>query len=312
MQTLSTKTLAVLSPMDKYIFDTLGFVVIKNVLSQEELSRVNQAVDVRQNVDFHERIGPIRNSSRGSSGRRDCGNFLQWPSADGGDLLRSLLNHKKLHPILNELCGEGHRLDHKPVMFIQDNGAEGFDLHGGAITSTGQYNFPISYHCHGNQIVCNLINVAVQLTDSLKDAGGFVVVPGSHKSNFPSPKTTEELQWLADTYGYQPECQAGDAVLFSEAVLHGAAVRKAPHQRRVVLLRFAPATCGYARAYANDGFSDFLHLLTPGERAVTSQPPFHLDQDRQTPNDNSGIHVPHPRRTDKKEFDRLVFGNDYY
>jgi hypothetical protein len=264
--------------------------------------------------DFHERIGTLRNSNRGSSGRKDCGNFLSWPGSDAGDIFRSLVNHVKLHPILNELCGEGHRLDHKPVMFIQGNGAEGFDLHGGAITASGDYNFPISYHCHGGKIVCNLINVAVQLTDSPKGAGGFVVIPGSHKSNFPPPKTAEELQSLQDTYGYQPECKAGDAVLFTEAVLHGAAVRKAGDERRVVLMRFSPPTCAYARAYTNNGFEDFLHLMTPAQRAVVGQAPFHLDQDRQTPEcaGSESTHVPHPRRKEKKEFDRVVFGNDYY
>jgi hypothetical protein len=292
----------------------MGFVVIKNVLSLSELKRLNQAVDARQHDDFFERVGTVRNSKRGTSGRKDCGNFLSWPDSDAGDIFRSFLNHNKLHPILNELCGEGHRLDHKPVMFIQDNGAEGFDLHGGTITCDGDYNFPISYHCHGGRIVCNLINVAIQLTDSPKNAGGFVVIPGSHKSNFPVPKTTEELQWLQDTYGYQPECKAGDAVLFTEAVLHGAAIRNSETQRRVVLMRFSPPTCAYARAYSNGGFEEFMHLLTPGQRAVAGQEPFHLDQDRETPEGPGSItcHVPHPRKKEKKDFDRLVFGNDYY
>jgi hypothetical protein len=58
-----------------------------------------------------------------------------------------------------------------------------------------------------NQIVCNLINVAVQFSDSPKGSGGFVVIPGSHKSNFPSLPSPEAFQELADTFGIQPECE---------------------------------------------------------------------------------------------------------
>lgn len=308
-----TKTQQVLSPVERYLFDTLGFVVIKGVFNKEELSIINAGIERHAETDFHERTGTVRNSTQGKSGRRDCGNFLSWSDEDGGSILRSLLAHRRLHPILDELCGEGHRLDHKPVMFIQDQGAEGFDLHGGAVTCTGAYNFPISYHCNAGQIVCNLINVAVQLTDSPKGAGGFVVVPGSHKSNFPYPKTPELLQYIADHYGYQPDCEAGDAVLFTEAVLHGAAVRTSPNQRRVVLMRFSPATCAYARGYANGGFADFMEKLTPAQKAVAGQLPFHLDQDREAPlGGGDQVCVLHPRRQDKKSFDRIVFGNDYY
>ena len=297
-----------LSDQEKYLFDTLGFAVIPAVLSPAEVQHVNQGIDRHLTHDFHERTDSLRNSDRGSSGRRDCGSFLSWPDSDGGDVLRSLLNHPRLAPLLNDLCGVGHRLDHKPVLFTQPKGAEGFDLHGGAIMANGKYNFPISYHCHGGQIVCNLINIAVQFSDSPSGSGGFVVIPGSHKSNFPAPKTVPELQALADTYGYQPVCTAGDVVIFTETVLHGAAVRKADNDRRVALMRFAPATCAYARGYLQP--HNFLPFLSEAQKAVAAAP-YHLDQDRQVAKGDSA-EVPYPRRADKKHFDQAVFGHDYY
>ena len=294
---------------EKYIFDTFGFVVLKSVLTAEEIETINSGIDRHAN-DFHERTNSVRNSSIGSSGRRDCGNFMAWPAVDGGDMFRSILCHPKLDGVITQLCGVGYRLDHKPVLFSQPNGAEGFDLHGGAITADGRFNFPISYHCHGGEIVCNLINVAVQLTSSPAGAGGFVVIPGSHKSNFPSPKSKEQLQTLADTYGYQPACDAGDVVIFAEAVLHGAAVRKADQERRVALIRFAPATCAYARGYLND-HAEFANTLSDSQKAVIAQP-YHVDQNRPVADPSGSISVPHARRSDKKAFDRLVFKNDYY
>ena len=299
-----------LTATEKYLFDTLGFVVLKKVLTEDELQLVNRGIDTRRATDFHERTESLRNSNRGVSGRRDCGNFMSWPSEDGGDVFRSILCHPTLDAAIAQLCGIGYRLDHKPVLFTQPHGAEGFDLHGGAITAEGRYNFPISYHCHGGEIVCNLINVAVQLTASPAGSGGFVVVPGSHKSNFPSPKSVSELQALADTYGYQPVCEAGDVVLFAEAVLHGAAVRSSPYERRVALIRFAPATCAYARGYLN-GHEEFALMLTDAQRAVVAEP-YHVEQDRPVGSPEGAVSVPRPRREDKKAFDRIVFGSEYY
>ena len=299
-----------LSPTDTYLFDTLGFVVLRGVLSAEDLGRLNVGIARRRDFDFHERTNAVRNSASGSSGRIDCGNFLTWPAADGGDDFRSLLCHPRIRPVLDQLCGVGHRLDHKPVLFLQPPGAEGFDLHGGAVAADGRLNFPVAYHCHGSQIVCSLINVAVQLTASPAGAGGFVVIPGSHKSNFPVPKNQTELEIIATEYGYQPVCEAGDVALFTEAVLHGAAVRTADTERRVALIRFAPATCAYARGYLE--CEDFYHCLTPAQQAVAA-PPYHLDQDRAVPTDDAiGAHIPRPRKPEKKEFDRVVFGHDYY
>lgn len=294
-----------LSASKKYLFDTLGFVVIRNVLSPSEIDSMNAAIS-NHSSDFHERTGCLRNSSLGASGRRDCGNFLTWSD---GDVFRSLLCHPHLHGILNELCGVGHRLDHKPILFVQSSGGEGFDLHGGAVTGDGKFNFPISYHCHSGEIVCNLINVAVQLTDTPNGAGGFVVIPGSHKSNFPPP--ISELQHLADTFGYQPECKAGDVILFTEALLHGAAVRTAETERRVALIRFAPATCAYARGYL--GGDGWMELLTPAQRAVV-QPPFNLDLERVCPQHGGGdaVHIPRVRKEEKKLFDQVVFNEQYY
>eukprot|EP01036_Dinobryon_divergens_P022846 gene22846-31142_t len=298
-----------LTPSEKYLFDTLGFIILPAILSAEEVSKINNGIDLHKSADFNERTNALRNSSRGSSGRLDCGNFLTWPENDGGDILRSILNHPKVAPVLNEICGRGHRLDHKPLLFIQPHGAEGFDLHGGAVTPDGQFNYPISYHCHSNQIVCNLVNVAVQLSDSPQGAGGFVVVPGSHKSNF--PYAVSDLSSIADTYGYQPVCKSGDVILFSEAVLHGATVRNALTERRVVLMRFSPPTCAFARGYLQP--HDFLDLLTPAQRTVAAAP-YHLDQDRQTPTGagEESVHVPRPRKEEKRNFDNVVFGHEYY
>merc|ERR1711907_602912 len=110
--------------------------------------------------------------------------------------------------------------------------------------------------------------------------GGFVVVPGSHKANFPTPiELVNGVDELADGVLHQPVTKAGDVVLFSEGTVHGARAWLAEHERRIVIYRFAPATCAYGRAYLKWP-KEMMEDLSAGQRAVL-QPPFanRLDRD---------------------------------
>lgn len=72
------------------------------------------------------------------------------------------------------------------------------------------------------------------------DDGPTTVVPGSHKSNLPHPEIApgdyhrgEPLDGLAGIESVT--MRAGDALLFTDAVMHGGATRTAPGERRTVL-----------------------------------------------------------------------------
>eukprot|EP00593_Proboscia_inermis_P006969 CAMPEP_0171309886 /NCGR_PEP_ID=MMETSP0816-20121228/20082_1 /TAXON_ID=420281 /ORGANISM="Proboscia inermis, Strain CCAP1064/1" /LENGTH=79 /DNA_ID=CAMNT_0011793711 /DNA_START=65 /DNA_END=301 /DNA_ORIENTATION=+ len=50
---------------DKYLFDLNGYILIKNVLTPEEVLAANHAIDTRTD-QFHERTNPtLRNASGG-------------------------------------------------------------------------------------------------------------------------------------------------------------------------------------------------------------------------------------------------------
>ena len=65
----------------------------------------------------------------------DMGGMLGWASPHG-DVFRRLLCHRNIAPYLIDLCGEGYRLDHHPLVIVQDKDSEGFALHGGPISGT--------------------------------------------------------------------------------------------------------------------------------------------------------------------------------
>eukprot|EP00656_Telonema_subtile_P017274 TRINITY_DN19241_c0_g1_i2.p1 TRINITY_DN19241_c0_g1~~TRINITY_DN19241_c0_g1_i2.p1 ORF type:complete len:202 (+),score=45.81 TRINITY_DN19241_c0_g1_i2:166-771(+) len=181
----------VMSASEKFLFDLRGFIVLRGVLSKEELTRANAAIDLNQ-AALKERKGGLRNANRtkfegdGSTGRRESGCILSWPKPSC-DVFRSILDHPKLVPYLNELCGRGYRMDHMPLLIAQNKGCEGFELHGGRITAKGDYVPELAYSCHQGRIYNPLLACSVQLTDHNSGDGGFVVVPGSHKANFPTP-----------------------------------------------------------------------------------------------------------------------------
>eukprot|EP00854_Cymbomonas_tetramitiformis_P027460 gene27460-33864_t len=106
-----------MTPAEKYLFDLNGYVVVKNVLTPEELGLCNKKSSA---------LG-----GDGSTGRADLGGLLEWPIAES-KTFRSILNHERLMPYYNALCGEGYRMDHMPLLITQQPGAEGFTFHGGA------------------------------------------------------------------------------------------------------------------------------------------------------------------------------------
>ena len=96
--------------------------------------------------------------------------------------------HSSTRPILNELLGEGYRLDHSPLVIGMQKGSNGHTLHGGAVdASTNEPAWNIAYECRNQCIRTQLLTVSVALSDVHAGDGGFCVVPGSHKSNFAPP-----------------------------------------------------------------------------------------------------------------------------
>ena len=115
-----------------------------------------------------------------------------------------MLAHPRLVPYLHELVGPGYRLDHNPLLIMQDPGAEGFEFHGGSTLDNGDWNHPLGYQYMHGKMRCNLLAFAVHLTDVKAGEGGFCVIRGSHKSYFKCPPEIKRYE-EATEHSYQPE-----------------------------------------------------------------------------------------------------------
>jgi len=307
----------VMSDTDKFLFDTNGFVVVKGVFDKSDLSRFHSAIETHAD-QIHERKGQLRLtkektplSGDGKTGRKDLAGFLGWEKPNC-EPFREVLAHPRLVPYLHELVGPGYRLDHNPLLIMQDPGAEGFEFHGGSTLDNDEWNHPLGYNFMHGKMRCNLLAFAVHLTDVNAGDGGFCIIRGSHKSNFKCPSSIKRYE-EATEHSYQPEIKAGDVVIFTEATTHGTLPWKGAEQRRNIIYRFSPATNAYGRGYAEGGWpQSYLEGMTEAQRAVMEMP-YHprLNRVAVAP-DGNGVVQPAPREQHKVDFDRAVFKADYF
>ena len=181
---------------ERFIFDLEGYLVIKNALSADEVSEINRIADKLFPYGEVEATG-------------------EWSVLPWGAPLKNLIDHPRILPYLVELLGDRVRLDHDYAIFMNEGESRG-GLHGG----TGGTHW---YRYRNGTMSNGLTVVTWFLTPAPIEAGGFACIPGSHKSHFDAINIPEDVRSL-DRYAHyviQPEVEAGDALIFTEAVIHG-------------------------------------------------------------------------------------------
>jgi len=179
-----------------------------------------------------------------------------------------MLAHPKVIPYLNTLLGRGWKLDHGVDLLNSVEGCEGLKLHGsGNLTFSGSR----FYAYQNGRMRCGLIVLQYSLTDVNPGDGGFCVIPGSHKGNFPAPD--DIMTWEADQeVVFQPTLKAGDLVIFNEATTHGTLPWKGQGERRTLLFRYTPKYLHYSGGTYETHLPDWVSELTEAQQAVLEPP----------------------------------------
>lgn len=266
----------VVSEEEKYFFDLRGYLIMRNVLSQDEIDACNAAIDA--NADKIIAPRGQGNLSRGATalegkrGRHEMWELIGLPSPHR-EPFRDLLVHPIVVSRLNEYSGKGFRLDHGPALIESIEGDEGHWLH----ASGEPFNPAVCYHQQNGKIYARGITVAWQLTDVNAGDGGFACVPGSHKTAEPTP---DDLREMKDDMGlvYQPEMKAGDVLFFCETMTHGTLPWKGKGTRRSVLYKYASRAANRAvgkHFTPQQRYGDWVNELTPAQQAVLYGPGMH-------------------------------------
>ena len=231
---------------EKFLFDLHGYLVIKNVLTQAEVAEMNAIADVKFPRD-------------GAQGDRRTGKISLW-----GAPYQALLDHPKILPYLTELIDSKFRLDHDYCIFM-DAGSTGGHLHGGEGHEGDHW-----YKYRDGQMRNGLCVVTFFLSPAAVGDGGFACIPGTHKSNFIHnvPREVMRFERAAD-YVVQPPVAAGDALIFTEALIHGTMPWRAAHERRALLYKFSPGHSAWSQKYPSP---DEYENLTDQQRRILSPP----------------------------------------
>ena len=232
---------------EKFMFDLEGYLVIKNVLTKDEVTVLNDIAD--HAFGTYPYGGEVQ-------GRETS--LLSW-----GTPVKHLIDHPDILPYLVELLGPRVRLDHDYGMFMRTGDAHG-GLHGG-------FGGSHWYHFRNGVMYNGLTVVTYFLTDALAGDGGFCCVPGSHKSNFSASDIPDEVRHFKREAHYvvQPAVEAGDALIFTEATMHGTIPWRAPHERRALLLKYSPGHATWALGFYD---LDEIGTLTDQQQRLLAPP----------------------------------------
>ena len=231
-----------------YLFDLNGYLILKRAIAPEDLKAMNQWVD-----DHWEYVSGKRreiNESSGTwigniethtySGADGC-NFQNI--IEGGPVFQRLITYpvwiNRCRRWVNPMNGLSIHEN-----FLNVRGAGGYiGIHSGGA-------MPISYmtfrQANTGDWMVGQINVISALQDIGPGDGPTTIIPGSHKSVLRHPKLLEQVYRSDAAAGEQVGMvelylEAGDVLMFTDAITHGSAARINDGYRRIVLYRYSPA-----------------------------------------------------------------------
>lgn len=264
-----------LSPEEQdYLFDLRGFRVIQNALSDDQLERMNAFADDHpaDQLKPGEWVGNVETHSYGSENTPDGLNFQNI--IEGGDVFEELIDHPAwLDQIRSYIETDDHRLA-IDENFLNIRRTGGFiPIHSGG----SLVRFTSSFRNLAGKWAVGQINVLMAMTDTREGDGCTTVVPGSHKSHEDHPQV--EHAWDVDkpingsqAVGMvQVHLNAGDALMFTDAITHGSLPRTNPGERRVCIYRYAPHLLAKRMNYLPD--PAFIDRLTQQRRELVMPTP---------------------------------------
>jgi hypothetical protein len=227
--------LIAMTPEQRYFFDVTGYLHLKGVIKDDELKAAQAAADRYINTPTAELPPGFSSDGKG------------LPNGVAFDKpLEALALHPATWPIVKELTNNKPQLG-RGTMLVDRAGVE-------------ESEKPLRLHCaredfgwqstryvaRDGQIYCNDFVIFPYLNDVYPGDGGLLVVPGSHKSMFDRPEGLFNGGVIEDRDNLPPGVvnitpKAGDVLIISELLVHGALPWKPKDRYRAILvLRYGP------------------------------------------------------------------------
>lgn len=265
---------APVSDMERYLFDLNGYLILKGALTPAQVAACNATYDQVEAAGIAGR-GWWGNVAVNNSGQQEGLTMQQLYEA--GPVWEELLDHpawidKAIHFIGSD-DPENFDNAHGPAFIDEcfgtirpEGGAQRLHSGGHVGTIRTQYRF------HAGKFHCGQINILMAFRDIGPGDGATMVIPGSHKSNIRHPQTvaiekrSEETSVDGVEGAIEVHLQAGDALLFVDAIAHGSARRTNPGNRRIAVYRYGPSWGHFRLPYRPS--PELLARLSPRRRGL--------------------------------------------
>ncbi len=252
------------TPLDDFLFDLRGYLVIKNAVEPELVDELNRTIDTIPPLKYGEWYGNTQRRDYTATTGLELHNAVEL-----GGPFEELIDHPGWINYVRHYCGE--EKSYVEGLFIDECILSVRESGGHHPVHSGGYQGALRgiYHYANGVFRCGQCNIIVALTDVGPGDGATMVIPGSHKSNFPHPNAGNyaKLDRMDTLEGaIEVHLKKGDAVLFVDGIMHGGSSRTNPGQRRVIITRYgaswASTRFGYEYSQA------LLDRLTPERRKI--------------------------------------------
>jgi hypothetical protein len=250
-----------------YLFDLRGYLVLPQAIDATLVAALNRAYDEFPTLEYGQWWGNVQRLDNHGLAGTELQNIVE---ADRP--FETLIDHPSWTSRLQKYCGEDGT--HLSGLFLDECFASVrrsggfFPMHSGGHEGL----LRTQYRYVGNRWVCGQVNILLALTDIGPGDGGTRILPGSHKSNFNHPACVApyaERAAKGDEViegSIEVQLRAGDALMFVDAICHGATKRTNPGERRVAIYRYGPS---WGRTRHGFVYSDaLLERVTPAQRKI--------------------------------------------
>jgi hypothetical protein len=236
-----------MDPIEKYEFDRLGYLVIRNLLTAGEVTTLTATVDeLEEHALAHLQLPPRklapwgfkmeyhRNPERGyhTWGEKAHGKTLMiedfWNATPAFDFL---VNHARTMAYIGAVVQGRATINNSEIRIRYPGNASSAHM-GGPISHKYRYSFT------NGQIDCMMVRMVYFLHDVADENGSFSVIPGTHKSNYATPYKTDLPDDEPGMIGLP--VKAGDAIFFTENLRHGGLVNRSERTRKSLHIGYGP------------------------------------------------------------------------
>ena len=232
---------------ERWAFDTNGYLLVEGVMDDDWIDAAVAGIDANLDRMVYRGVGDVDNDvtlaeipgapTISGTGRPDLRDLFQLPAPHNEPFLK-MLAHPAVIRRLNWMIGAGYRVSQNTAL-CHIKGSSGQMLHSGNTNPTcvGKHYEMVNGRVHTR----SGINVAWQLNDVGHDDGGFVVIPGTHKSCYPLPHSVRTCNERAPIR-HVPMRRGSIVFFLGGTVCHGAYRWEADSPRRTALFTYSHDT----------------------------------------------------------------------